>query len=468
MHIEENAELQAAIAYVRAQNEKSTRPRGVYIQTFGCQQNEADSEKLRGMTEAMGYTSVSSGEEADLILINTCAVREHAELRALSIIGNCKSLREKNPSLIVGVCGCMTAQAARVEQLKKRYPYVTFTMEPAALYRMPIFLRRAMEEKKRQFPLGEDDGTVAEGVPVVRTYTHRAYVSIMYGCNNFCTYCIVPYVRGRERSRDSAAIVEEVRALASDGCREITLLGQNVNSYRSDCDFAGLLERLCAIEGDFLIRFMTSHPKDASDRLIEVMAKNPHRMAPHFHLPLQSGSDAVLLAMNRRYTVDRYLSIVDKLRAAIPHIAITSDIIVGFPGESEADFEATLAMLSRVRFDMVYSFLYSPREGTPAARMKQTAVPEEVKKERFARLLALQDELSLAAARPYEGRVVRVLTDSKSRTDSAMYSGRTDTGKLVHYPADDSLLGKFVNVCITRADAYALYGELVSGDDEKG
>lgn len=466
MHIEENAELQAAIAYVRAQNEKSTAPRGVYIQTFGCQQNEADSEKLRGMAEAMGYRSVSSAEEADLILLNTCAVREHAELRALSIIGNCKHLREKNPSLIVGVCGCMTAQAARVEQLKRGYPYVTFTMEPVALHRMPIFLRRAMEEKKRQFPLGEDDGTVAEGVPVVRTHRHRAYVSIMYGCNNFCTYCIVPYVRGRERSRDSACVVEEVRTLVADGCREITLLGQNVNSYQSDCDFAGLLERLCAIEGDFLIRFMTSHPKDVSDRLIEVMAKNPHRMAPHFHLPLQSGSDEVLAAMNRRYTVEKYLSTVDKLRAAIPHIAITSDIIVGFPGESEADFEATLSVLSRVGFDMVYSFLYSPRGGTPAARMKEKTVPEEVKKERFSRLLALQDELSLAAARPYERRTVRVLVDSKSRTDDTVYSGRTDTGKLVHFAADDSMLGAFVNVHITRADAYALYGELVS--DKKG
>ncbi len=463
MDIRENQEIRAAIGYVRAQNTASPRPRGVYIQTFGCQQNEADSEKLRGMAEEMGYTSVASAEEADLILLNTCAVREHAELRALSIIGNCKHLRERNPSLIVGVCGCMTAQPARVEQLKRGYPYVTFTMEPAALYRMPIFLRRAMEEKKRQFPLGEDDGSVPEGLPVVRTEAHRAYVSIMYGCNNFCTYCIVPHVRGRERSRESARVIEEVRSLAESGCHEITLLGQNVNSYRSDCDFAGLLERLCAIPGDFLIRFMTSHPKDVSDRLIKVMKSNPHRMAPHFHLPLQSGSDRILNAMNRRYTVEKYLATVDRLRAAMPHIAITSDIIVGFPGESDADFEDTLSVLRRVGFDMIYSFLYSPRKGTPAAEM-ENAVPEDVKKARFARLLALADEMSLAAARPYLGRIVRVLTDGKSRTDDAVWSGRTDTAKLVHYAAPADSVGKCYHVKITRAEPYALYGEIVSAE----
>ncbi len=461
MDIRENQEITAAMAYIRAALAASPRPHGVYIQTFGCQQNEADSEKLRGMAEEMGYHSVNTAEEADLVLLNTCAVREHAELRALSIIGGCKHLREKDPALIVGVCGCMTARPARVAQLKKTYPYVTFTMEPAALWKMPLFLRRAMEEKKRQFPLGEDDGSVAEGIPIVRSVRHRAYVSIMYGCNNFCTYCIVPYTRGRERSRESAAIVEEVCALVRDGCREITLLGQNVNSYRSDCDFAGLLEKLCAIPGDFLIRFMTSHPKDVSDRLIAVMKENPRRMAPHFHLPLQSGSDRILAAMNRRYTAEKYLETVAKLRTAIPHIALTSDIIVGFPGETEEDFAATLAVLSRVGFDMIYSFLYSPREGTPAADMTNF-VPEELKKERFARLLALADEMAIKAAAPYLGRTVRVLADSKSRTDDAVYSGRTDTGKLVHFFAPEGAVGKFLNIKITRTDPYALHGEPVS------
>lgn len=464
MDIEKNGQLCACLEKIKEKNRRDAengRLRYVYIQTFGCQQNEADGEKLRGMAEAMGYLSTSEPARADLILLNTCAVREHAELKALSIIGNCKSLREKNPELIVGVCGCMTAQQKRVDQLKKGYPYVTFTLEPASLHLLPLVLCRVMEEKRRQFLLGEDDGEAAEGVPVTRTHRHRAYVSIMYGCNNFCTYCIVPYVRGRERSRESARVVEEVRELVAGGCRDITLLGQNVNSYQSDCDFAGLLEKLCALPGDFLLRFMTSHPKDVSDRLIEVMAKNPHRMAPHFHLPLQSGSDRILAAMNRRYTVSHYIGIVDKLRGAMPVITLTSDIIVGFPGETEEDFAATLAVLRQVRFDMVYSFLYSPRSGTPAAERVADFVPDEVKGERFARLLALQDEIALEANRRYLGRVERVLTDSVSRGDSSMYSGRTAAGKLVHYPATPEAVGQFVQVKIERADPYAMHGVIV-------
>jgi tRNA-2-methylthio-N6-dimethylallyladenosine synthase len=465
MDIRENEQLMGCINRVKEKNKRDAaagRTRYVYIQTFGCQQNEADSEKLRGMAEEMGYLSTADAEQADLILLNTCAVREHAELKALSIIGNCKRLREKNPELIVGVCGCMTAQQKRVDQLKKGYPYVTFTLEPASLHLFPQVLCRVMEEKRRRFLLGEDDGEAAEGLPISRTHRHRAYVSIMYGCNNFCTYCIVPYTRGRERSRESARVVEEVRQLVADGCRDITLLGQNVNSYKSDCDFAGLLEKLCALPGDFLLHFMTSHPKDVSDRLIEVMAKHPHRMAPHFHLPLQSGSDRMLSAMNRRYTAAHYLGIVDRLRAAMPDITLTSDIIVGFPGESEEDFAATLDMLRRVRFDMVYSFLYSPRSGTPAAEREADCVPDAVKSERFSRLLALQDEIALASNRRYEGRVERVLTDSISRGDQTMYSGRTAAGKLVHYPATDEVLGQFVYVKIERADPYALHGVIVT------
>ena len=461
MNIQENEQLQGCLQKVKQKNMRDAengKQRYVYIQTFGCQQNEADGEKLRGMAEEMGYLYTTDAEQADLILLNTCAVREHAELKALSIIGNCKHLREKNPELIVGVCGCMTAQQKRVEQLKKGYPYVTFTLEPTSLHLLPVALCRVMEEHRRRFFLGDDDGEAAEGVPITRTHPHRAYVSIMYGCNNFCTYCIVPYVRGRERSRESERVIAEVRDLVASGCRDITLLGQNVNSYKSDCDFAGLLARLCEIPGDFLLRFMTSHPKDVSDRLIEVMAKYPHRMAPHFHLPLQSGSDRILSAMNRRYTMAHYLGIVDKLRAAMPDITLTSDIIVGFPGETEEDFAATLDALRRVRFDRVYSFLYSPRSGTPAAEREESFVPDEVKSERFARLLALQDEIALAANRRYEGKTERVLTDSISRGDRTMYSGRTASGKLVHYPAEGDAIGQFVLVRIERADPYALHG----------
>ena len=459
MNIRENEPIFGAMARIREWNAAASAPRGVYIQTLGCQQNEADSEKLRGMAEDMGYRSVDTPEEAELILINTCAVREHAELRALSLIGNCKRLREKNPNLIVGVCGCMTAREKRVEQLKHGYPYVSFTLEPAALHKMPLVLLRVLEEHRRRFLFGEDDGEVAEGVPIVRSLRHRAWVSIMYGCNNFCTYCIGPYTRGRERSRASADIVREVEELVAGGCRDITLLGQNVNSYKSDCDFAGLVERLSMIKGDFLLRFMTSHPKDVSDRLIRVMAEHPEHMAPHFHLPLQSGSDRILKKMNRRYTTAAYLATVEKLRAAMPHIALTSDIIVGFPGETEEDFEATCEMLRRVRFDMIYSFLYSPREGTPAAEMEDR-IDDATRAARFEKLLALANELALEANKPHENTLQRVLVDSVSKNSKDTYSGRTASGKLVHFCGSPEDVGEFRYVRIERADPYALHGTL--------
>ncbi len=465
MDIREDQEIQNALTCVRALNLRATqegKTPHVYVQTFGCQQNEADSEKLLGMAVDMGYSPTADPAAADLILVNTCAVREHAELRALSAIGNCKRLREQNPDLIVGVCGCMTARENRVAQLKKGYPYVSFTLEPPTLHRLPIVLSQVMEERRRQVRLGTDEGQAVEGLSISRTHRHRAYVSVMYGCNNFCTYCIVPYTRGRERSRASERIIEEVRTLARNGCHDITLLGQNVNSYKSDTDFAGLLARLCEIEGDFILRFMTSHPKDVSDRLIDVIAANPDKVEPHFHLPLQSGSDRVLKEMNRRYTVEHYLGIVDKLRAKIPHISLTSDIIVGFPGETDEDFEGTMEVLCRVRFDMVYSFLYSPREGTPAAeRQKLTPVPEEVRAARFARLLALQDEIALAANEAYVDTVQRVLCDGVSRGNDNRYSGRTASGKLVHFAAAPAHTGEFCRVRITRADPYALHGEIV-------
>ena len=445
---------------VRARNRATGRTPGVYVITFGCQQNEADGEKLRGMAEQMGYSPVERPEEADLILLNTCAVREHAELRALSIIGTCKHLREKNPGLIVGVCGCMTARESRVEQLRRGYPYVSFTLEPSALHRLPEVLLSVMEQHKRRFLLGEEAEEIPEGLPVRRTHRHRAYVSIMYGCNNFCTYCIVPYVRGRERSRGSAAIVDEVRALVADGCKDITLLGQNVNSYRSDCDFAELMDRICRLPGDFLLRFMTSHPKDVSDRLIAVMAAHPERVAPHFHLPLQSGSDRILSAMNRKYTAKGYLGTVERLRRAMPDIALTTDVIVGFPGESEADFAATCDVLRRVGYDMVYSFLYSPREGTPAANM-ENPLTEAERSARFSRLLACANEMAAASNRKYEGCAVRVLVDGVSKNDSRLYSGRTAAGKLVHFAAAPSDVGEFRTVRILRADSYVLHGELV-------
>ena len=429
-----------------------------YVLTFGCQQNEADSEKLRGMALEMGYRLTDDPEAASLLLVNTCAIREHAELRALSIIGGYKHIREKRPDAVIGVCGCMAAEAHRSDELRRRYPYVSFTLAPGELHRLPERVLRALGRKRTFEPT--DPATYpapVEGLPAVRTSRHRAWVSIMYGCNNYCTYCIVPYVRGREQSRPSDAVYAEVKELVSRGVRDITLLGQNVNSYRSDCDFAALLRRLSAIPGDFLLRFMTSHPKDVPEELIRAIGEC-EKIAPHFHLPLQSGSDEVLSRMNRRYSTARYLETVDALRAARPGIALTSDIIVGFPGETDADFEATLDMLRRVRFDMIYSFIYSPRKGTPAATYPD-AVPPSVSRERMERLLALQGELAREAAEPYLDTVCRVLVDEPSKDGrKGVMSGRTDTGKLVHFTTENAEIGRYARIRIERAEAFALYG----------
>ncbi len=428
------------------------------VLTFGCQQNEADSERLRGMALEMGYRLTDSPEQASLILVNTCAIREHAELKVLSIIGGYKHLREKNPNLIIGVCGCMAAERHRAEQLKMRYPQVSFVLEPGELALLAGRVLAALSGK-RSF-LYTDPASFpppVEGLPQKRIGGHRAWVSIMYGCNNFCTYCIVPYVRGREQSRPSDAVIAEVRELVQSGVKDITLLGQNVNSYRSDCDFATLLSRLAEIPGDFLLRFMTSHPKDVSPELISVVGSCP-KVAPHFHLPLQSGSDAVLKKMNRHYDTARYLSIVRALRAAREGISITSDIIVAFPGETDVDFEATLSVAREVGFDMIYSFIYSPRKGTPAASYPDP-VSGEVAHERMNRLLAAADESARLRALPYAGRICRVLVDSPSRDGRAgIMSGRTDTGKLVHFSTENETVGRFASVKIERAEAFALYG----------
>lgn len=453
-------EAEKAIASVRSfcddAEARGKRP-SAFIVTFGCQQNEADSEKIRGMTDSMGYDRAARAEDADLILLNTCAIREHAELKALSVIGSYKHVKEKDPSVVIGVLGCMTAEAHRVEQLKTRYPYVSFTLEPAALHKLPETLASVLQKKKRSFALGAPD-IVVEGIPTVRTERHRAWLSIMYGCNNFCSYCIVPYVRGRERSRKSEDVIAEMRALVASGAKDITLLGQNVNSYRSDIDFPTLVERLDEIEGDYVLRFMTSHPKDVSDRLIEVLGVAKHAEC-HFHLPLQSGSDRILREMNRHYTIERYLSVVEKLRKSVPDIALTSDIIVGFPGETEEDFEQTLAILKTVRFDSIYSFIYSPRKGTPAAE-KENAVPAAVQSERFSRLLALQADIAHEKNLPYVGRDVRVLIDGVSKNDETVYSGRTDSGKLVHVKAEPSDVGQFKTVHIDKAESFALFGTI--------
>lgn len=429
------------------------------VVTFGCQQNEADSEKLRGMAMAMGYSITNDVAMADLIIVNTCAVREHAELKALSTIGQYKHLKNKNPDLLIGVCGCMVAQKHRVDTLKNSYPYVDFSFEPSSLDRFPEILYKVLNEKGRLFSIGENAREIGEGIPIYRESEFKAWVSIMYGCNNFCSYCIVPYVRDRERSRDYNFVIKEVKELVANGAKEITLLGQNVNSYKGGCSFANLIERIAETDGDFIIRFMTSHPKDVSDELIDAIAKNK-RVANHFHLPLQSGSDRILKIMNRHYDRAHYLDIVEKLRNAVPDIALTTDIIVGFPGETDEDFEATLDVLRKVRYDMIYSFIYSPRSGTPAAEM-DNQIPPDVKSQRMQRLLDLQNQISYEKNLEMMDSVVRVLVEGPSKNDSSNFTGRTESNKLVHFTADESLIGKFVNVKITRAEPFNLRGEIV-------
>ncbi|MBE6632420.1 MAG: tRNA (N6-isopentenyl adenosine(37)-C2)-methylthiotransferase MiaB [Ruminococcaceae bacterium] len=444
----------------------------IYIETFGCQQNEADSELIYGMAEDMLYEKTGSPEEADLIIVNTCAVREHAELKALSITGQFKHLKEKKASLLIGICGCMVSQEHRKDDIKHKYPYVDFLFGTFSLRKFPEVLYEALISKKRTFNLNDpemaDKQLITEGFRVKRESSFKAWVSIMYGCNNFCTYCVVPYVRGRERSRRKEDILSEINDLASRGYKEITLLGQNVNSYGrglyENYGFKDLLEDICALEGDILIRFMTSHPKDVPLSLIDVMAEHPKLpgkigIAKQFHLPIQCGNDRVLKAMNRNYTSESYLRVIDYMKEKIPGISITTDIIVGFPGETDEEFEDTLRILEKVEYDNIYSFIYSKRKNTPAADMKDQ-VSAAAKKSRMTRLLELQGKISKDKNKIYEDSVISVLVEGRSKTNSDKLTGRTEKNKLVHFEGDDSLIGSYCNVLVTHAETYALYGEL--------
>ncbi len=436
--------------------------KGAFVMTFGCQQNEADSEKIAGMAQNMGYEIVDTPEKAYLIVVNTCAIREHAELKALSIIGQYKHIKQKNPNLVIAVCGCMVTQEHRVNDIKFKYPYVDFVFSTAAIHKLPELLFKKVSKGKRLY-CNDEEYSVAEGLPIRRESNYRAWVSIMYGCNNFCTYCIVPYVRGRERSRRKEEIIAEVRGLVADGYKDITLLGQNVNSYGKDMgfdyDFADLLDELAEIEGDYILHFMTSHPKDATKKLVDVIAKHK-TIAKQFHLPLQSGSDSILKKMNRHYQMDKYLDIVDYMKTKIPDIVITSDIIVGFPGETEEDFEGTLEALRRIRYDMIYSFIYSPRKGTPAAEMPDQ-VPNNVQSERFNRLLALQNDIAYEINQKHMGQTIRVLCDGPSKNNPEVLCGRTEGNKIVLFNGSVENTGNFVNIKITKCETFALVGEIV-------
>ena len=469
---EEVEAQEAFVAHIKQENDRYLAACGerrrAFVLTFGCQQNEADSEKLAGMSESMGYALTDKPEDADLILVNTCAIREHAEKKALSIIGQYKHLKAKKPTLLIGVCGCMVTQEHRKEEIKHRYPYVDFVFGTSSIHRLPQLIHEKQARGKRLFCPEESAYLVAEGLPIHRESSYRAWVSIMYGCNNFCSYCIVPYVRGRERSREMQEVVKEVAGLVSRGYKDITLLGQNVNSYGKDSgypyDFADLLRELDRIEGDYVLRFMTSHPKDASRKLIDVMASSRH-VAHQFHLPMQSGSDAILRAMNRHYDTAKYLETVDYLRERIPDVTLTSDIIVGFPGEREEDFEGTLDMLEKVGFDMLYSFIYSPRKGTPAAEMEQ--VDAATKRARFDRLLAKQNAIATQKNQALLGRAMRILCDGISKSNDALYSGRTEGNKIVFFEGVPEDTGAYVKVLVERADAFALYGKKIETLSDK-
>ncbi|MBQ7968254.1 MAG: tRNA (N6-isopentenyl adenosine(37)-C2)-methylthiotransferase MiaB [Clostridia bacterium] len=442
--------------------EKGCTPK-VHVLTFGCQQNEADSEYIAGMALEMGYEKTDTPENADLIVVNTCAVREHAELKALSITGQFKHLKAKNRSLKIGICGCMVTQEHRKDDIKNKYPYVDFLFGTNMLWRFPEILNESFERKKRLFYFDHESSNIWEGLPVKRESGFKAWISVMYGCNNFCSYCVVPYVRGRERSRQPKDILRQIECLAKQGYKEFTLLGQNVNSYGKDLgteyDFSDLLNDICAIDGDFWVRFMTSHPKDASKKLIDTIAKQD-KIVKHLHLPFQAGNDRVLRLMNRKYDSKGYFELVSYAKEKIENVGLTSDVIVGFPTETDEEFEDTLEMLRKVEFDSVYSFIYSPRKDTPAAKM-EGQIPDETKKKRFAKLLEVQNSITKDLNSEYVGKTIKILVEGKSKTDDDKYTGRNDKNRLVHIDGDDSLVGQFVNVKIDKADTFAMYGTVI-------
>ena len=432
------------------------------VDTYGCQQNEADSEKIRGYLAEMGYGFTGDEFQADVIVVNTCAVREHAEMRVFGNVGALNHTKKARPGQIIAVCGCMVQQEHIARKLKLSYPIVDLVFGPHELWRFPELLLQVMDRHKRVFAAEKSDGVVAEGIPQSRDGKVKAWLSIMYGCNNFCTYCIVPYVRGRERSRRPEDVIAEARELVAQGYKDITLLGQNVNSYGKDLDcgvdFADLIREINAIPGDFLIRFMTSHPRDATEKLFKTMAEC-EKCAHHIHLPVQSGSDRILKRMNRHYDRARYLEEVAIARRCMPDLVITTDIIVGFPDETEEDFADTLSLCEEVRFDAMFTFIYSKRVGTPAATMPDPYTREQ-KQVHFDQLTELANRISGEKHKEYEGRTLRVLVDGETGKEPWNLSGRTNGGRLVHLQGDKALIGQFADVTITASNTWALYGEL--------
>ena len=459
--------------------------RSYKIITFGCQMNEHDSEVISGMLTQRGYTE-AAGEEmrnTDIVIINTCSIRENADKRFFGTLGQLKKIKLANPNFTVCVCGCMMQQEHVTKKLRQSYPWVDVIFGTHNIHEFPdmleeMFQRRSTGEEwtvnqirsSREFRVDrvyEDSDRIVEGLPAKRLFGHKSFVNIMYGCNNFCTYCIVPYTRGREKSRRPEDIIAEVKALAADGVKEVTLLGQNVNSYRgvsadsgNEWDFADLIYALNEVEGLERIRFMTSHPKDLSDKLIAAFAECD-KLCNYIHLPVQAGSSSVLRRMNRKYTREQYLELVRKLREAVPGIAISTDIIVGFPGETEEDFCETLSLAEEIQYDSAFTFLYSPRRGTPAADY-ENQIPEDVKHERFNRLVEVMNRGSKARNAAFVGRVCRVLVDGPDKKSSGILNGRTEEFKLVDFEGPEELIGSMVDVEITASNTFSLQGRIVS------
>ena len=433
------------------------------VDTFGCQQNVADSQHILGMLEAMGCEFVTEPAQADIVVLNTCAIREHAEKRVYGNLGALTHTKKADPEQIICLCGCMAQRPEVAEKVRKSYRHVDLVFGPQALWKFPELLWQVYSRRGRVFSVEEEHGSIAEGMPVVREGRTRAWVSIMYGCNNFCSYCIVPYVRGRERSREPEQIINEVRQLAVEGYKEITLLGQNVNSYGKDLgtgyDFADLLAALDEIPGDYLIRFMSSQPKDASFKLFDTMARCTH-VAKQLHLPVQSGSDRVLRAMNRPYDKARYLELIGYARKVMPELVLTSDVIIGFPGETEAEAMETVALVEQVRFDALFTFIFSPRPGTPAAKMEDP-VPRAEKQVWFDRLCDAQNRISEEIHAQYVGRTLRCLIDGESDDSRWPLTARTAGGRLVHLVGDRAAIGAYHDVKITDSNTWALFGEMV-------
>ncbi len=433
-----------------------------FVETYGCQQNSSDSEKLKGMLWDMGFDFCEKAEAADLVLYNTCAVRENAELRVFGNLGALKHVKRRNPGMVIGVCGCMMQQAHIAETIRKKYSHVDLVFGTHALYRFPSLLD-SVWQGERTFDVENEDGHIFEEISYHRDPPPLAKIPIMYGCNNFCTYCIVPYVRGRERSRNAEQILKEVKEVANLGYKEVMLLGQNVNSYGNDLldgdSFPELLKKVCRIDGIERVRFMTSHPKDISDELIAVMAEEP-KICKQLHLPVQSGSTKILAAMNRKYTREHYLSLVEKVREKMPDIVLTTDIIVGFPGETDEDFEETLSLLKLVEYDTIFSFIYSKRQGTPAATMPD--VMDETQKHRnFDRMLEVQNEISKRKNDAYLGKTERVLVEGVSKNNENTLTGRTEGGKVVNFEGDAKMVGTLRNVKITKSQTWSLFGEII-------